>query len=58
MKNIALTAMVALSSAVSLPAFSQSNAIDNVGISVQEQYYSDAELDSMLAPLHYTQIPY
>ena len=51
MKNIALTAIVALSSAVSLPAFSQSNAIDNVGISVQEQYYSDAELDSMLAPI-------
>lgn len=50
MKNIALTVIVALSSATALPALAQSNTNLTQATASTEQY-SDAQLDSVLAPI-------
>ncbi|GFD68898.1 DUF3300 domain-containing protein [Alteromonas sp. KUL106] len=50
MKNIALTVIVALSSAATLPALAQTSAnVTQIGASIEQ--YSDAQLDSVLAPI-------
>ncbi|WP_334058692.1 DUF3300 domain-containing protein [Alteromonas sp. S005] len=50
MKNITLSIVIALSSAQALPALAQSNA-SLAQVSSSAQQYSDAELDSALAPI-------
>ena len=50
MKNITLSIVIALSSAQALPALAQSNA-SLAQVSSSSQQYSDAELDSALAPI-------
>ena len=50
MKNITLSVIVALSSVSALPAIAQSNA-NLAHVSASTQQYSDAELDSVLAPI-------
>lgn len=50
MKNITLSVIIALSSASALPALAQSNA-SLAPVSASTQQYSDAELDSVLAPI-------
>ena len=50
MKNITLSVIVALSSVSALPAIAQSNA-NLAHASASTQQYSDAELDSVLAPI-------
>ncbi|WP_287498056.1 DUF3300 domain-containing protein [Alteromonas sp. AO-Serp] len=50
MKNITLSVIVALSSVSALPVIAQSNA-NLAHVSTSTQQYSDAELDSVLAPI-------
>ncbi len=50
MKNITLSVIVALSSVSALPVIAQSNA-NLAHVSASTQQYSDAELDSVLAPI-------
>lgn len=50
MKNITLSIVIALSSAQALPALAQSNT-NLAQVSSSAQQYSDAELDSALAPI-------
>lgn len=50
MKNITLSVIIALSSSVALPALAQSNS-SATQVSTSTGQYSDAELDSVLAPI-------
>ncbi|MEC8297279.1 MAG: DUF3300 domain-containing protein, partial [Pseudomonadota bacterium] len=50
MKNMTLSVIVALSSVSALPVIAQSNA-NLAHVSASTQQYSDAELDSVLAPI-------
>ena len=50
MKNIALSVVLALASASALPALAQSNTSSSQ-VSSTAQQYSDADLDSVLAPI-------
>lgn len=54
MKNITLSVLIALSSASALPVMAQTantNASTNVSIANSEHQYTDAEIDSILAPI-------
>ena len=54
MKNITLSVLIALSSASALPVLAQSSTVpttSELSVVTSEQQYSDAELDSILAPI-------
>ena len=54
MKNITLSVLLAISTTAALPAIAQTSTLntpDTVALAVNEQQYSDADLDSILAPI-------